>query len=139
MAILSKPLTRRFDVEDEEYGNWSVTFAQATEGAYREIEDTEATFDYVYGEDGRMQSIRRQRNIRRRNMIVCWATMVSAEGFTDEAGIEQFKSRVEGGIQLVKHAMDKTQFAAVWDRLPAKIATKITECAYEVNPDLSPN
>lgn len=127
--LLSKPLTKTYEIED-----WSVTFAQMTDGDLSAIGDIEHTRD-VRVEGNQFMGWREVRNIRRSERLGCYRTMVSCNLAWDEDGEEKEVFPAKDG--RVRNAMTETQFNRQWDLLPVDVADQLVEKFRETNPSIT--
>lgn len=126
--IVSKPLTKTFEIEDPE-GNWTVSFRQMTEGDYIDIGDLTGKVENMYDDNGLFIGQRILRNNRRAERRAVWRTLSSCD-LVYEDGTLIFESKGD----LIRKDMTEAKFNERWDLLPQALADIIVEKFYDVNP-----
>lgn len=128
MRIKSLPVTQRFTITDEEYGDAVVEIRQATSGDNIKRNDLVSEASLVVNDKQMGTEIKQRINALERFRYEVYLTLVSCDIVEEESEKAWFRFN-KGRVA------DEAEFNVAWNKLPPRVSEKIHEKVLVVNPD----
>lgn len=128
MRIKSLPVTQRFTITDEEYGDAVIEVRQATMGDNIKRQDLVSEASLVINDKQLGTEIKQRINALERHRYETYLTLVSCDIIEEESEKAWFRFN-KGRVA------DEAEFNVAWSKLPQSVAQKIHEKVLVVNPD----